>query len=153
MALDQDKIVAYGPYTVTFRKLSGSPLAETTIDDGGSPATNAVFSGLKFDSVSFSLTTKEANVEFEDGSEVFWEEGRTLEVEINISEMDTAMMDKIETATGLLFNFSETGKSITVASVSSGATTIVSVDNFKTKITYRKIFGANTTIANCLTIA
>ena len=148
MALDPDKIVAYGPYTVTFKDAAG-----TTVDDGASPTpTDAEFVGLKFDSVTFSLETKEASVEFEDGSESFWEEGRTLTAEFNISEMDTAMQDAIETAKGFNVLFSETAKTITVAH-NAKATTIVSIDNFKTKITYKLIFGANTTIANCLSIS
>ncbi len=147
MALDADKIVAYGPYTVKFKNASNAQ-----ITDGASPATDAIFTGLKFDSVTFTLETKEQSVEFEDGSESFWEEGRTLSCEINISEMDTAMMDAIEGAKGLQFVFSETGKTITISGHAS-ASTIVSVDNFKTKITYRRIFGANTTIANCLAIS
>ena len=146
MASESTKIAAYGPFTVTFKDASNSTL------EVGSPAHPMVYSGLKFDSATFSLTTKEGNVEFEDGSESYWEEGRTLEVEITISEMVTAEMDKLELAKGLTLAFSETGKTITVAG-DAASTTIVSVDNFKTVIRHRKFFGADTTIANCLSIA
>ena len=144
MPLESDKIAAYGPFTVTCRDKD-----DATISVSGHALS---FSGLKFDSVTFSLTSKEQTVEFEDGSEATWEEGRVLDVEITMSEMVPAEMDGIQITKGLLFNFIQTGKNITIDG-DEAASTIVSIDNFKTVIKYKKTFGADSDIASCIAIS
>lgn len=153
MGLDTTKIHFYGPFKLEFLAVDDSEIEETGASGSGD-ALHLKYDGMKFDSATFSLNSKEGNIEFEDGSEKYWEEGRTLEVEVTLSEFDLSDMDQIETAKGLKFTFSETGKVLKVlGSTNGGGTAIVSVDNFKTKIFYRKFYPADTTLANCMTIA
>lgn len=152
MALEQSKIVAYGPFTFEAYKMNSGNTALELLDVSGGSGDDIKYEGLKSDSVSFSIEAKEGNIEFEDGTEKYWMEGRTVTVEVTIAELVAAELDKAEEAVAIKLVFSQSGKTVQVpptAKAVAGAygTLISSVEDGKTKFMFRYFGAADSTFA------
>ena len=75
--------VFHGPFTATF--------------DDGNAGTAITITGSNKDAIDINLVTKVATEELTDGSEIYDEAGRTLEVRITIDEVVAADLDGIKT--------------------------------------------------------
>ncbi len=82
MSQDQTKVF-HGPFTAHF--------------DATTDASTKSYAGSNKDSVTVNITTKVVTEEVVDGSEIYDEAGRQLEMEITLSEMVAADLDLIET--------------------------------------------------------
>ena len=138
MALTQGNIVVYGPFTLT---------AKT-----GASATKT-YSGLKSDAVSFDVEKKLTNVEFEDGTEAEWIEGRILRAEVTFSELVPADLDTLESCNNFTLAFSQSGKTITVGGASGGVEFSTSVAGGKSVIAMKSEGAADSTMASMFSVA
>jgi len=126
-----------------------------TIKDN--PSTNFTRSGLKDDSLKFSIESKEGNQELEDGKEAFWLNGRKLKVEITFTEMDptatTGDLAKIEDSGNDLVEIYVREKAKTI-SISSPDKIFTHIDeNFRTRIVIYKTGDITGAVSDLMSIA
>ena len=139
MALTQSEIVVYGPFTLTCKTGASS---------------TKVYSGLKSDAVTFDVEKKTTSVEFEDGTEAEWIEGRILRCEVTLSELKPADLDFIEACNNFTLAFSQSGKTITVpASGATGVEFTTAVAGGKSVISMKSEGASDSTMASMFAVA
>jgi len=139
MALTQSSIVMYGPFTLSCKTLGVS---------------TKVYTGLKFDAVSFDVEKKTASTEFEDGTQAEWIEGRLLTSEVTFSELVPADLDSIEACNNFALSFTQSGKTISVGSESTGGVEFTTaVAGGKSVVTMKFEGASDSTMANMFTVA
>jgi len=140
MALTQSAIAFYGPFTLTAK-----------LGDGSS--TSKAYSGLKTDAVTFDVEKKVASVEFEDGTEAEWIEGRILRAEVTFSELVPADLDTLETCNNFNLAFSQSGKTITVGSASGGVEFTTAVAGGKSVVSMKLEGASDSTMASMFSVS
>ena len=144
MALTQGNIVVYGPFTLTAKELAGQSASKA----------EKAYSGLKSDAVSFDVEKKLTSVEFEDGTEAEWIEGRILRCEVTISELVPADLDNLEKCNNFSLAFTQSGKTITVGSTTAGGVEFsTSVAGGKSVISMKSEGAADSTMASMFTVS
>ena len=123
--------------SLTDSKVIHGPFNLTLYDSGGSTSVYSV-SGLKKDSVEFNGTTNEYTEEQEDGTRRTGEQGRYLDVNITLGELDTSDLTTIE-GTGsydqvkLEFGQANSGSGLTIV-VQPFDSVTADVNNMRTTI-------------------
>lgn len=116
-------------------------------------ASSKAFSGVRKDSLSFNLETKEDVEEMVDGNELTTIGGRRLIIEISIDELVPADLDNIESYdTTVDFLFGEMAASEDTITISAPKV-IVSIENMKPKIRVILAGASDSTIASFMSIA
>jgi len=124
MAQDQTNIPIYGPYTALFKT-------------GGSETKS--YTGLLESSFSFNMESKKGSKQLGDGTEVFFNEGHKLTIEVSLDELSETDLDSLEGCDNAVYTF-DNGAVITVDAADADTTLSIfaDVDNGKTKITLIK---------------
>ncbi len=120
MALTIGNVIFYGDCTIDL-------LAATT-----SKFTRA---GLNVESLSWEQEVQEGNLTLEDGQQLNWVSGRTLTVELTISEISTADMANMELADNMTIVFAQPSKTVTIAD--NNFSCISSISGGKTKMSIK----------------
>ena len=132
-----------GPFTLTAKEGQGSSDSKE----------QKAYSGLKSDAVTFDVEKKLTSVEFEDGTEAEWIEGRILRCEVTISELVPADLDSLEKCNNFSLAYAK-WKTITVGSTSAGGVEFsTSVAGGKSVISMKSEGAADSTMASMFTVS
>jgi len=138
--LDKTKIM-YGPATVTFLADAVEKLTLTAVKD---------------DVFKLSGAEKKGGREVEDGGELKWDAGGTLQLEITFSELDPTDLADVKDANKVTVDFTNLTKTLTIDGTDAAVFEYdveVGIDGLSTKVIFWVSYGVGSNLDDMFEIA